>query len=162
MSESNSDVFSEVIIAKWCDRFLAWPIDFCIISIISILLISSVFEMMDYELNEKWFLAETIQYVPMCIIFFAYWAILEYNYGQAIGKKILNLKVANIYGKSPDLKGIIISSFGKAFLLPIDVLLGWIFTNDKRQRIFSKLGDTLIIKIKNSEENKESIRYKRD
>jgi divalent metal cation (Fe/Co/Zn/Cd) transporter len=53
MSESNSDVFSEVIIAKWGDRFLAWLIDFCIISIISILLISSVFGMIDYELNEK-------------------------------------------------------------------------------------------------------------
>ncbi|MBM2819813.1 MAG: hypothetical protein HW410_1495 [Nitrosarchaeum sp.] len=98
----------------------------------------------------------------MCIVFFAYWTILEYSYGQTIGKKILNLKVTNIYGKSPDLKGIIISSFGKAFLLPIDVLLGWIFTNDKRQRIFSKLGDTLIIKIKNPEENKENIKYKRD
>jgi uncharacterized RDD family membrane protein YckC len=98
----------------------------------------------------------------MGIIFFAYWVILEYNYGQTIGKKILNLKVTNIYGRSPDLKGIIISSFGKAFLLPIDVLLGWIFTNDKRQRIFSKLGYTLIIKIKNPEENKENIQYKRD
>jgi uncharacterized RDD family membrane protein YckC len=162
MSESNSGVFSEVIIAKWGDRFLAWLIDFGIISIISILLISSVFGMIDYELNEKWFLAETTQYVPMCIVFFAYWVILEYNYGQTIGKKILNLKVTNIYGKSPDLKGIIISSFGKAFLLPIDVLLGWIFTNDKRQRIFSKLGDTLVIKIKNPEENKENIKYKRD
>ena len=54
-----------------------------------------------------------------------------------------------------------ISSFGKAFLLPLDVVLGWIFTNENRQRIFNKIGDTIIIKIKPIEE-KENIRYKKD
>ncbi len=55
-----------------------------------------------------------------------------------------------------------ISSFGKTFLLPLDMALGWIFTNENRQRIFNKIGDTLIIKIKNPEENNENIRYKKD
>jgi hypothetical protein len=55
-----------------------------------------------------------------------------------------------------------ISSFGKTFLLPLDVVLGWIFTNENRQRIFNKIGDTLVIKIKNTEGNKENIKYKKD
>jgi hypothetical protein len=65
-------------------------------------------------------------------------------------------------GKRSDLKGIIISSFGKTFLIPVDVILGWIFTNEKRQRIFNKIGDTLVIKIKNSEENNVNMKYKKD
>lgn len=162
MSESSSDGFSEIVIAKWRDRFFAWLIDFCIISITSILMISSVFGTIDYELSEKWIWAETTQFIPTSIIFFAYWTILEYKKGQTIGKKILNLKLTDKYGRPPDWKGVMISSFGKAFLLPIDVMLGWIFTNENRQRIFNKIGDTLVIKIKTPEENKENIRYKKD
>jgi TM2 domain-containing membrane protein YozV len=50
------------------------------------------------------------------------------------------------------LKGILLSSFGKSFLLPIDVIIGWILTNEKRQRVFNKLGDTLTIKIRESKD----------
>ena len=162
MSESSPKEFTEIVIAKWSDRFVAWLIDFCIISIISLSIIFSVFGAMDYELSEKWFWAETIQFIPTSMFFFVYFTILEYKTGQTIGKKILNLKLTNMYGKQPDLKGVMISSFGKSFLLPLDVVLGWIFTNENRQRIFNKIGDTVIIKIKNLEENKENITYKKD
>lgn len=100
MSESDSE-FSEIVIAKWSDRFFAWLIDFCIISTISILAISLVFGTIDYELSEKWILAETT-FIPTSIIFFAYWTILEYKKGHTVGKKILNLKITDMYGKSPD------------------------------------------------------------
>ncbi len=162
MSEPSSDRFSEIVIAKWSERFFAWLIDFCIISTISILVMSLIFGTINYELSEKWILAETTQFIPTSIIFFVYWTILEYKKGQTIGKKILNLKVTNMYGRPSDWKGVMISSFGKTFLLPLDVALGWIFTNENRQRIFNKLGDTIIIKIKNPVENKENIRYKKD
>ncbi len=153
---------SEIVIAKWSDRFFAWLIDFCVISTISLLIIFSTFGTIDYELSEKWIWAETTQFIPTSIMFFAYWTILEYKTGQTIGKKILNLKLTDKYGKSPDWKGVMISSFGKTFLLPIDVVLGWFFTNENRQRIFNKIGDTLVIKIKITEENKENIKYKKD
>lgn len=154
--------FSEIVIAKWSDRFFAWLIDFCVISTISLLIIFSVFGTIYYELSEKWIWAETTQFIPTSIVFFAYWTILEYKTGQTVGKKILNLKLTDKYGKSPDWKGVMISSFGKAFLLPIDVVFGWFFTNENRQRIFNKIGDTLVIKIKITEENKENIKYKKD
>src|SRR3989338_2774962 len=99
MSESSSEDISEIVIAKWSDRFFAWLIDFCIISIISMLMISSVFGTINYELSEKWILAETTQFIPTSIIFFVYWTILEYKKGQTIGKKILNLKVTDMCGK---------------------------------------------------------------
>jgi uncharacterized RDD family membrane protein YckC len=158
---SDSDISSKIIIAKWTDRFLAWLIDFIIVSIISTSVIFASFGTLDYEFEEDIFWAESTQYIPTSILFFAYWTILEYKTGQTIGKKILNLKVTNINGKKPDLKGIMISSFGKSFLLPIDVVLGWLLTNEKRQRVFNKLGDTLIVKIKESEDISD-VTYTKD
>ncbi len=158
---SDSGTSSKIIIAKWTDRFLAWLIDFIIVSIFSTLVIFLSFGIIDYEFEEDIFWVQSTHYVPTSILFFAYWTILEYKTGQTIGKKILNLKVVNIYGKKPDLKGIMISSFGKSFLLPIDVLLGWFLTNKKRQRIFNKFGDTLIVKIKESD-NISDITYTKD
>ena len=90
-------------------------------------------------------------YIPTSVMFFSYWVILEYKTGQTIGKRMFNLKITNSQGEKPSLIGVVISSFGKSFILPIDMILGLIITNEKRQRIFNKLGDTLIIKIKESD-----------
>jgi len=159
MSESKDS--SKIIIAKWTDRFLAWLIDFIIISIISTSIIfasfgTTNFETMDFEATENMFWAESMQYIPSSMIFFTYWVILEYKTGQTIGKKALNLKVTDMSGNKPDLKGIVLSSFGKSFLLPIDVVLGLILTNEKRQRIFNKLGDILVVKIKVNDESSDA------
>ena len=97
-------------------------------------------------------------YIPTSVMFFSYWIILEYKTGQTIGKKMFNLKITNSQGEKPSLVGVIISSFGKSFILPIDMILGVIITNEKRQRIFNKLGDTLIIKIKESDSDFKYIK----
>ena len=162
MSESNSDNVSEITIAKWSDRFFAWLIDFLIITGISTLIMFTFFGKIDFDINEKWVWAKTTQYIQTSIIFFVYWTILEYKTGQSIGKKILNVKITNLLGKQADLKSVIISSFGKTFLIPVDVVLGLVFTNEKRQRIFNKIGDTVVIKIRNNEKNDVNIKYKKD
>jgi len=153
MIEKESETDSKIILAKWTDRFLAWLIDFIIVSSISTAIIFITFGTIYYELDESGLWAENTQYIPASILFFMYWIILEYKTGQTIGKKILNLKITDIAGNKSNLKGIIISSFGKSFLLPIDIILGWILTNEKRQRVFNKLGDTIVIKIK------EDVKY---
>ncbi|MFB5616712.1 MAG: RDD family protein [Nitrosopumilus sp.] len=159
---SDSEAFKEILIAKWSDRFIAWLIDFIIISAISGMIFASIFGVTNFEWNENMMFSESTSYIPASLLFFVYWIILEYKGGQSIGKKILHLKVTNIDGKPPQLLGVIISSFGKAFLLPIDMILGLIFTNQKRQRIFNKIGDTVVIKIKNTESDSENIKYKKD
>ena len=153
MNNSNSEENSKIILAKWIDRFLAWLIDFVIISTISTTIIFLSFGTIYYEMEEDGLWAENTQYIPASILFFVYWTILEYKTGQTIGKKILNLRVVNLKGENPSLQGILLSSFGKSFLLPLDVIMGWILTNEKRQRVFNKLGDTVIVKIKTSDEN---------
>lgn len=160
MSDSDSSISSKIVLAKWKDRFLAWLIDFIIISIISTSIIFASFGTIDYEFEDT-FWGENIMYLPTSIMFFVYWTVLEFKTGQSIGKKILNLRVTSIDGQKPSLKGILISSFGKSFLLPVDVILGWFLTNEKRQRVFNKLGDTLIVKIQDPEDASD-VRYVKD
>ena len=161
MNDEKFEVHSKVILAKWTDRFFAWLIDFIIISSISTAIIFALFGTIYYEFDKGGLWAENTQYIPTSILFFMYWVILEYKTGQTVGKKILNLKVICIDGSKADLKGILLGVFGKSFLLPIDVVLGWILTNDKRQRIFNKLGDTIIIKIKDNKDTSD-IKYVKD
>ena len=74
----------------------------------------------------------------------------------------LNLKTTDLKGEKADVKSIAISSFGKAFLLPIDVIIGRLFTNKNRQRIFNRLSKTIVIKVEQSDEEPENITYKKD
>lgn len=162
MSNPDSDTFNDLLIAKWSDRFLAWLIDFLIISAVSTLMFTITIGTFEFEWNETTIFSEGTNYIPASLLFFAYWVISEYKGGQSIGKKIIHLKVVNLDGSAPSFLGVLISSFGKSFLLPIDVILGLIFTNKKRQRIFNKIGDTIVLKIKQDEKDFENIRYKKD
>ena len=159
MSNTDSNGSSKIILAKWKDRFLAWLVDFIIISMVSTSIAFISFLYLDHDFEN--FISNDGMYIPTSIIFLSYWIILEYKTGQTIGKKMFNLKIVNNLGGRPSLIGVIISSFGKSFILPIDIILGWIITNEKRQRIFNKLGNTLIIKIKDSEDNSD-FKYIKD
>ena len=159
MSNTGSNGSSKIILAKWKDRFLAWLVDFIIISLVSTSIAFISFQYLDDNFEN--FISNDGMYIPTSIMFLSYWIILEYKTGQTIGKKMFNLKIVNNLGERPSLIGVIISSFGKSFILPIDVILGWIITNEKRQRIFNKLGNTLIIKIKDSEDNSD-FKYIKD
>lgn len=162
MSDSNYDVSTELVIAKWSDRFIAWLIDFLIISSVSTIIFALIYGTYSLEWSEAMIFSEATSYLPTSIVFFGYWVILEYKTGKSIGKKIVHLKIVDLEGKPPSFTGVVISSFGKSFLLPIDMILGLIFTNQKRQRIFNKISDTIIIKIKNTETNNEKIHYRKD
>jgi hypothetical protein len=75
----------------------------------------------------------------------------------------LNLKTVDINGAVAERKRVALAAFGKAFLLPFDVVLGWIFTNEKRQRIFNRVSNTIVIKIKTeSTSANKHIKYIKD
>ena len=149
MDDSDSKNNPKLILAKWTDRFFAGLIDVVIVLIISTIIMSvAVFESINYNV-----VGEGILFILYNMVFFTYWIILEYKTSQSIGKKILNLKIVHLNGERASLLGIVSSSFGKSFLLPIDFIMGLIFTNEKRQRIFNKLGDTIVVKIIESENN---------
>ena len=153
---------TELVIARWTDRFFAWIIDYIIIAAVAfpvyLALFSANFDQVmsgDFE-DSRYF-----EYGPISIVFFLYWLILEYKTGQSIGKMALHLKTTNLSGAKADILSIAISSFGKAFLLPLDVIVGRLFINKKRQRIFSKLGKTIVIKVEVDDEP-ENVNYRKD
>lgn len=157
----------ELILASWVDRFVAWLIDFIIVSIglgILFALIAFPFwlsnDSNDTALEHSNF--GPFHYLLSSIAFFAYWTYFEHTSGQSIGKRLLNIKATEMSGKAVDIKSATLESFGKSFLLPLDVILGWLFTNNKRQRIFNKISNTIVIKLKPREELTENIRYRKD
>ena len=75
----------------------------------------------------------------------------------------MNLKTTDINGAVTERKNVALAAFGKTFLLPFDVVLGGIFTNEKRQRIFNRASNTLVIKIKTeSISANKNIKYIKD
>ena len=145
-------VYSEdITIAKWQDRFIAWLVDFVVVSIGIGIIFGAAYRFDD--MHPGW-------YAITSIIFFSYWIVLEYGFGQSLGKRLLHLKTVKVDGSNPNFIDCAVNSFGKAFLLPVDVLLGLIFTDKKRQRIFNRLSNTIVIKVPKNDN--EEISYKLD
>jgi uncharacterized RDD family membrane protein YckC len=120
--------------ASWQSRFWAWIIDALLMSILWYLL------MYAYNLETTSFLA--LGYYG--ILTFLYWTVLEGYRGQSIGKMMLNLAVVGQFGESMGFKDAAVESFGKAFLLPLDCLIGWMALPGKGQRLFNRISDTVV------------------
>jgi len=164
MSDSETDESkpTELIIARWSDRFFAWLIDYIIVAAVAFAIYLAIFSAnFDQVMSGDFEDSRSFEYGSISIVFFLYWLILESKTGQSIGKMALHLKITNLSGGQADIKSIAISSFGKAFLLPIDVIVGRLVINKKRQRIFNKLGKTIVIKVE-ADEEPENVNYKKD
>jgi uncharacterized RDD family membrane protein YckC len=154
----------ELNLAKWSDRFFAWVMDFIIV----IIVVEAPLGALTYPLwsdgdLERWFRhAEPASYLLRSLAFFAYWTFFEYAKGQSIGKMILRIKTVDMVGGNADVRNIMIQSFGKSFLLPLDLILGWIFSNEKRQRIFNRASNTIVIKLKEREDTPSGVRYSKE
>jgi uncharacterized RDD family membrane protein YckC len=168
----------EITLAKWRTRFGAWLIDVIIVFLVLAIFHTyaelpffyfSYNYYTDDEGGVQFYFGNTTNvdnavdvgnaateegahsaliYFVDSLIFFAYWTFCESTRGQSVGKALLKIKTTDLSGKRADIKHVMIESFGKSFLLPIDVLLGWIFTNEIRQRAFNKVSDTIVIKLK--------------
>ncbi|MGB5090870.1 MAG: RDD family protein, partial [Nitrososphaeraceae archaeon] len=115
----------EVILASWVDRFVAWLIDFIIVSIglgILFALMAFPFWLSNYS-NDTVLEHSNFgpsHYLLSSIAFFAYWTYFEHTSGQSIGKRLLNKKATDMSGKAVDIKSATLESFGKSFLFPLD------------------------------------------
>jgi uncharacterized RDD family membrane protein YckC len=164
MSEPNNSVHNkEITLARWSTRFWAWLVDFIIVAIIIEIIFAIAYAPLALNQGVQGNPGlGAIRFAVESLLFFAYWTYFESTTGQSIGKKILKIKTTDLAGKAPDIRNIAIQSFGKAFLLPIDVLLGWIFTNDKRQRLFSRASDTIVIRVVNQVPGSENVDYRKE
>ncbi|MHA2100253.1 MAG: RDD family protein [Candidatus Kariarchaeaceae archaeon] len=141
-------------------RFWGFMIDVVIITILSSLFETAVWYYTgsreffnDYQ-NVDGLIYDT---GPFYVIAFIYYSISEIYLGRTIGKMLVNTKVVMVdTGKTPttqQLSNVALNNFGKAFLFPLDVILGWIFTDrwkedvgaDLKQRYFQKFANMVVV-----------------
>ncbi len=124
-----------VVLSSWGDRFWAWLIDVLLISLLghNILIVIKIDAL---SLNGVFLLAA---------ILFVYWTALEGYRGQSLGKMLLNIAVTGPLGESIRFRDAALEAFGKAFLLPFDCLICWFILREKRQRLFNRISDTIVI-----------------
>jgi len=164
-SSSGASTTETIVLARWIDRFIAWLIDFIIVSIglgILFAVLSFPYWFDNTNMNIAYRSVGPFNYIISSLVFMAYWTYFESTTGQSIGKKLLHLKTTDLDGKTIGVKTAVIESFGKAFLLPLDVILGWIFTNNKRQRIFNRASNTIVIKLIENNTVSNNVTYLKD
>ncbi len=126
----------KIVLSSWNDRFWAWLIDVLLMGILWSR-VAIVLKMDALGIGGVLLLAA---------ILFIYWTALEGYRGQSLGKMLLNIVVTGPLGESIRFRDAAIEAFGKAFLLPIDCLIGWFGFRENRQRLFNRISDTVVIK----------------
>lgn len=139
---------AELKLAFWGERFVAWLIDIIIVGItIGIIRVFAWVAWPGYSWAPS--VPSWIPFVDFGLsnlIYFLYWTVTEGIYEQSIGKMIMGIRVARIDGKPAGLPSAALESVGKAFLLPIDLIVGWILYPRKRQRLFNYLSQTIVLR----------------
>ncbi len=137
-------------LASWGERIAAYLIDTIIIGVVIIPLALTFLWPWSFFLDInvwRWNWAPFVSFGLNNIVSFVYWALTEGLYGQSIGKRALKIKVTKVDGSSIDFTSAVIESLGKAFLLPIDFILGLILYPQKQQRLFNYISNTIVIKV---------------
>jgi uncharacterized RDD family membrane protein YckC len=139
---------TQLRLAFWGERFVAWLIDILIIAAIiwPIRTLGLIAWPALTSLPDPFSWFSILDFGFSNILYFLYWTLMEGIYGQSFGKMIMRIKTTNLDGKPINIAQAAIESVGKAFLLPLDCILGWILHPRKRQRIFNYLSQTLVIR----------------
>jgi len=129
-------------LAFWWERFVAWLIDAVIVGI--------VVGILGLFVSLSWW-SGWPSWIPFFnfngVFLFLYWMFMDGAYGQSFGKMVMRIKVTRLDGSEIGMVNAALESLGKAFLLPLDCLIGWILYPRRRQRIFNYLSKTIVIKI---------------
>jgi uncharacterized RDD family membrane protein YckC/ribosomal protein L40E len=138
-------VAAGVTLAFWGERFVAWVIDIAIVGVV--VLILGLFQLLAGLALPGW-----PGWLPFfnlnlgSVLYFLYWMFMDGAYGQSFGKMVMRLKVTRLDGGKIGMGAAAVESVGKAFLLPLDVLLGCIFYPKRRQRLFNYISETIVVK----------------
>jgi uncharacterized RDD family membrane protein YckC len=135
-------------LAFWGERFLAWLVDVVILGIVMAPI--SILTWLGWPgfvlVPRLPFWIPFVNFGFSNVVYFLYWMLMEGIYGRSLGKMLMRLKVTKPDGEPIDMAQAALESVGKAFLLPLDLILGWILHPRKRQRIFSYLSGTIVLR----------------
>jgi len=146
-----------IYLAKWESRFWAWLIDIILVGVVSNFLSNYLGFLGAFSFINVFSFMNIKSFGVNGILLFAYWTIFEGYTGQSIGKMALNLQVADRKGEKIDFGVAALESFGKAFILPLDCLIGWLAMPNTKLRLFNRISDTIVIRTKY--EPPEDVKY---
>jgi len=132
-------------LASFQKRVYAFLVDFALMLLITGLLAlpEVVPALMGNVLN---FDLTTLPFILIALLW-VYSTLLEGFNGQTLGKRMMGLKVVRTDGKKMSYDHAAIRNFGKAFLLPFDLLVG--LKHEKRYlRYFDKFAGTTVIDLR--------------
>lgn len=132
-------------IANLTKRTLAFLIDFSIA--FTVFMLSAVVTDLFSVLTGGRFGLD-INIILFLILFWTYFTLLEGFAGQSIGKRIGGLKVVRVDGKKMFYDHAAVRNFGKCFLLPIDILVGFRLKDERFRRYFDKFAGTMVIDLR--------------
>jgi len=135
---------SSLPIASFKKRTLAFLIDFSLTLAISILL--TLPNAVSLLVGGVFAFDTTI--IVFLVLLWGYSTLLEGFAGQSLGKRIMGLKVVKIDGKKLFYDDAGVRNFGKAFLLPFDLLVGLRLQDERFIRYFDKFAGTTVIDLK--------------
>ena len=141
-----------VKLAFWWQRFVAWLIDVVLVGIVLGILgllvslggISLNLNLMP-GLPDWFYFFFSLNLNGLILVF--YWTFMESVYGQSFGKMVMRIKVTRLDGSPPGVTRAAVESVGKAFFLPLDLLIGWIICTRGRQRAFNLISETIVAKV---------------
>jgi uncharacterized RDD family membrane protein YckC len=138
---------TQLPLASFAKRTLAFLIDFLLMLAITILLtfpqvvsILVVGKLFSSELSILLFITLGLLWV--------YSTLLEGFSGQTLGKHSTGLKVVRTNGKKLFYENAAVRNFGKAFLLPFDIMVGLLPKNKGFIRYFDKFAGTTVIDLR--------------
>ena len=136
--------------AEWGERLISYAIDFIVLSV-AIGVASFAASIYSGSLLPLW-MPHVYRWGPLglvnlrSLVFFAYWVFMEYLYGQSLGKMVMGIRVTDIDGGRISLGQAAVESFGKAILLPLDLVAGLALYPWKMQRLSSLIAKTAVVR----------------
>jgi len=138
---------STLTLASFKKRAIAFLIDFSMMLTITILItLPNVFSRLTgagpFQLDINIVIVSTL------VLLFGYSTLLEGFEGQSLGKRIVGLVVVRIDGKKLSYDYAAVRNFGKAFLLPFDLLIGLRIKDERFIRYFDKFAGTTVVDLR--------------
>lgn len=94
----------------------------------------------------RFFLGENL--LLFLFIFWIYLTLFEGFAGQSLGKRVIRIRVVRIDGKKLFYDYAAIRNFGKIFLLPVDLYLGYKTKDPRFIRYFDKFSGTTVVDLR--------------
>lgn len=139
---------SSLPLAAFRTRLLAFLIDLSLTLAIGILItLPNAIALLTRGAGVFSFDMNIILFVTL-VFLWGYSTLLEGFVGQSLGKRIMGLKVVRVDGKKLFYDHAAVRNFGKAFLLPFDLLIGWRLKDARFIRYFDKFAGTTVIDLR--------------